>query len=84
MKDSTDLLTTRALSSNMAVSGDPRSPVKQTRASLTAVQCSHKTAHMSKRVSEISHQTKVQEVRVTTQNVFFNGERFDLPVDNSD
>ena len=27
---------------------------------------------------------KEQEVQVTTQNAFFNVERFDLPVDNSD
>jgi hypothetical protein len=48
MKECTDLLTTRALSSIMAVSEAPRSPVKQTSASLTAVQCSHKTAHVTK------------------------------------
>jgi hypothetical protein len=27
---------------------------------------------------------KEQEVQVTTQNALFNGECFDLPVDNSD
>jgi len=72
MKDSTDLLTTRALSSNMAVSEDPGSPAKQTRALLSALQCSHKTAHMSKGFLKSHTKPKEQEVQVTTLNAFFD------------